>query len=133
MSLLPAFVTRPASQWVESARGTVGGFTWGPSVKAAKWAVHSLFSNVEVGTLILLDEVEGTSYVYGEKLGAKSKSEKLVNGEGRSPPGAAPRVEVVVKKSAFWMRLVLFADMGFSEAYMLGEVECNDLTAFFKV
>lgn len=131
MSLLPNFVTRPASQWVESARGTIGGITWGPSVKAAKWAVLSLFSNVEVGTLVLWDEVEGTSHVYGEKLANGKTEGKLVNGEGRL--NNPPRVEVVVKKSAFWMRLVLFADMGFSEAYMLGEVECSDLTAFFQV
>lgn len=131
MSLIPNFVTRPASQWVESARGAIGGITWGPSVKAAKWAVLSLFSNVEIGTLVLWDEVEGTSHVYGEKLGSSKIPGKLVNGEGRS--AGVPRVEVVVKKSAFWMRLVLFADMGFSEAYMLGEVECNDLTGFFEV
>ncbi|KAJ4390664.1 hypothetical protein N0V93_004262 [Gnomoniopsis smithogilvyi] len=129
MSILPNFVTRPASQWVESARGTIGGITWGPSVKAAKWAVQSLFNNVEVGTLVLFDEVEGTSNVYGET-GSSKATTKLVNGDGES---RSPRVELVVKKSAFWMRLVLFADMGFSESYMLGEVDCNDLTAFFQL
>lgn len=131
MSLLSAFVTRPASQWVEAARGTVGGVTWGPSLKVAKWAVHSLFSNVKIGTLVLLDEVDGTSHVYGETWGGAKMPCKVVNGEGKL--GAAPRVHLVVKKSAFWMRLLLFADMGFSEAYMLGEVDCNDLTAFFQV
>lgn len=133
MSLLPNFLTRPPSYWVESARGTIGGITWGPSVKLAKWAVHSLFSNVEIGTLVLVDEVEGTSHVYGEALKAFKAPGKLVNGEGASSSSAPPRVELVVKKSAFWMRLVLFADMGFAEAFMLGEVECDDLTAFFKV
>jgi len=130
MSILPGFVTRPASQWIESARGTIGGITWGPSVRAAKWAVHSLFNNVEVGTLVLYDEVEGVSHVYGEKSSPKSAG-KLTNGELKS--AGIPRVELVVKNNAFWMRLVLFADMGFSEAYMLGEVDCNDLTAFFQV
>lgn len=33
----------------------------------------------------------------------------------------------------FWVRLLLFADMGFAESYMLGEVSCTDLTAFFKL
>lgn len=130
MSILPNFVTRQASQWIESARGTIGGITWGPSVRVAKWAVHSLFNNVEVGTLVLYDEVEGVSQVYGDKSSPRSAS-KLTNGDGK--PTGIPRVELVVKKSAFWMRLVLFADMGFSEAYMLGEVDCNDLTAFFQV
>lgn len=29
--------------------------------------------------------------------------------------------------------MMLFADMGFSESFMLGEVDCPDLTAFFKL
>jgi cyclopropane-fatty-acyl-phospholipid synthase len=33
----------------------------------------------------------------------------------------------------FWVRLLLFADMGFAESYMLGEVACPDITAFFKL
>lgn len=138
MSLLPSFLTRPPSYWVESARGTIGGVTWGPSVKLAKWAVDSLFRNIEVGTLVLVDEAEGTSQVYGETGSKKTMDNnhtpkhRLVNGDGASSH-APPRVELVVKKSAFWMRLVLFADMGFAEAFMLGEVECDDLTAFFKV
>ena len=44
-----------------------------------------------------------------------------------------PRVEIVVKNEAFWVRLFLFADMGFAEAYMLGDFECEDLTSFFQV
>ncbi|KAJ6440213.1 L-aminoadipate-semialdehyde dehydrogenase [Purpureocillium lavendulum] len=35
--------------------------------------------------------------------------------------------------SITWLRLFLFADIGFAEAYMLGDVECNDLTAFFRM
>ncbi|KAH8750744.1 cyclopropane-fatty-acyl-phospholipid synthase [Diaporthe sp. PMI_573] len=129
MPLLPSFITRPPSQWVQSARGTIGGITWGPSVSAAKWAVHSVFSNIQVGTLVLVDEVDGTNHVFGEKLGSsKLPGRVVVNGTV-----SVPRVELVVKKSAFWMRLILFADMGFSEAYMLGEVDCTDLTAFFQL
>lgn len=131
MSVIPSFVTKPASQWVELARETVGGFTWGPSLKVAKWAVHSLFSNIEYGTLIVEDQVDGTNEFYGERLGRAKTATKLVNGEGRI--GGIPRVVLTVKKSSFWMRLVLFADMGFAEAFMLGEVECSDLTAFFEV
>lgn len=78
---------------------------------------------------MLVDEVDGTNHVFGEKLGSsKLPGKVVVNGTV-----SVPRVELVVKKSAFWMRLILFADMGFSEAYMLGEVDCTDLTAFFQV
>lgn len=31
------------------------------------------------------------------------------------------------------MRLLLFADMGFAESYMLSEISCSDLTSFFKI
>lgn len=131
MSLLPDFITRPAGQWLESARGTVGGITWGPSLKAAKWAVHSLFSNIEIGTLIVLDEIDGTSNIYSGNPAVGNAQEKPTNAPERLT--SPPRVELVVKKNAFWMRIVLFADMGFAESYMLGEIECNDLTAFFQV
>jgi cyclopropane-fatty-acyl-phospholipid synthase len=43
------------------------------------------------------------------------------------------RVELVIKREAFWVRLLLFADMGFAESYMLGDFECSDLTGFFEV
>lgn len=131
MPLLPSVVTRPASQWVELARGSVGGFTWGPSLAAAKWAARSLFSNIQHGTLIVEDQVDGTKELYGESLGGAKAPGKLVNGEGHT--GGPPRVVLVVKKSNFWMRLVLFADMGFAEAFLLGEFECSNLTAFFEV
>lgn len=78
---------------------------------------------------MLVDEVDGTNHVYGEKLGSSKMPGRIVVNGAIS----VPRVELVVKKSAFWMRLILFADMGFSEAYMLGEVDCTDLTAFFQV
>ncbi|SPQ25079.1 5bbc1424-c7c1-41e6-8606-bc8ce38587cb [Thermothielavioides terrestris] len=42
---------------------------------------------------------------------------------GRSNPPPPPRVELTVRSEAFWTRLALFADMGFAEAYMLGEVD----------
>ncbi|KAG1745906.1 CFS1-like protein [Suillus paluster] len=38
-----------------------------------------------------------------------------------------------VVKDTFWVRLFTMGDLGFSEAYMYGEVECSDLTALFKI
>ena len=72
-----------------------------------------------------MDEVAGTKIVYGQL---------PVKVNGANLPRRAnnvPRVELVVKKESFWLRLFLFADMGFSEAYMLREIDCSDLTAFF--
>jgi cyclopropane-fatty-acyl-phospholipid synthase len=129
---LPAVVAQPLSRGAELARGAIGSLTWGPALAVAKPAVLSIFARIETGTFLLVDEPAGTRYVYGQKLG--SKYGDLSNGNHvPRRANAVPRVELVVKRDAFWMRLFLFADMGFSEAYMLGDVECQDLTAFFQV
>ncbi len=72
--------------------------------------------------------------VYGQKFGGSNKLDEMPDPASAVREATRiPRVELVVKKEAFWMRLFLFADMGFAEAYMLGDVECADLTAFFQV
>ena len=43
------------------------------------------------------------------------------------------RSEIVVKSDVFWIRLVTMGDLGFAEAYMYGEVDCEDLISTFKV
>ncbi|KAI1862098.1 uncharacterized protein JN550_010563 [Neoarthrinium moseri] len=129
---LPSFVVRPFTRGADLARGTLGGLTWGPALAVAKPAILSVFSKIEVGTLLLVDEPANTRLVYGQKLG--SKGAELTNGDHAiRKADAIPRVEVVVKDEAFWMRLFLFADMGFAESYMLGEFDCADLTAFFQL
>ncbi|KAH7885265.1 CFS1-like protein [Phlebopus sp. FC_14] len=40
--------------------------------------------------------------------------------------------ELRVINDLFWIRLCMMGDLGFSEAYMYGEVECNDLVSLFK-
>lgn len=133
-SLVPAAVAQPLYRGTELVRGAVGSLTWGPALSVAKPAIFSVFSKIERGTLLLVDEPAESRHVFGQKLGAKY-NENLTNGDHHVPrrADAVPRVELVVKSDAFWMRLFLFADMGFAEAYMLGEIECKDLTAFFQV
>ncbi len=131
---LPSLVKRPLSRGTELVRGAVGGLTWGPVLAVAKPAILSAFSQIEVGTLLLVDEPAGTRLVYGQKLSSSSKYSDIpgmTNGVRKASP--VPRVELAVKKEAFWIRLFMFADMGFAEAFMLGEIECADLTAFFQV
>jgi len=132
-SLVPAAVAQPLSRGTELVRGAVGSLTWGPALSVAKPAILSVFSKIERGTLLLVDEPAGLRQVFGQKLGAKY-NESLTNGDYvPRRADAIPRVEVVIKSEAFWMRLFLFADMGFAESYMLGEIECEDLTAFFQL
>ncbi|TRM60495.1 CFS1-like protein [Schizophyllum amplum] len=43
------------------------------------------------------------------------------------------KAELRVSHDAFWLRLCLMGDLGFSEAYMYSEVECDDLVTLFLV
>jgi len=75
---------------------------------------------------------------YGQKMAKEhSKISNSVNGVNgvncTKKAGRVRKVKLVVKREAFWVRLFLFADMGFAESYMLGDFECSDLTGFFEV
>jgi len=131
---LPEVLTWPVYRGTCYLRDKLGGLTWGPGLALAKPAIHSIFAAIETGTLLLVDEPAGQRHVYGQKLGPARKLGALAstNGDVRRAT-TVPRVELVVKSDAFWMRVFLFADMGFAEAYMLGEVECADLTTFFHL
>ncbi|KAI1653558.1 cyclopropane-fatty-acyl-phospholipid synthase [Daldinia decipiens] len=129
---IPSVIAQPLTRGADLVRGVLGSLTWGPALAIAKPAVLSVFSRLEIGTLLLVDEPTGTRMVYGQRL--SSKGPKPVNGERPARKAdIIPRVEIRVKDDAFWMRLLLFADMGFAESYMLGEFECVDLTAFFQL
>ncbi|KAI1205826.1 cyclopropane-fatty-acyl-phospholipid synthase [Annulohypoxylon truncatum] len=129
---IPSVIARPLTRGADIVRGTIGGLTWGPALAVAKPAILSVFSKIAVGTLLLVDEPAGTRLVYGQRL--TSKSAESTNGDySIRRADTIPRVEIRVKDDAFWMRLLLFADMGFAESYMLGEFECADLTAFFQL
>lgn len=43
------------------------------------------------------------------------------------------KAELRVVNDAFWVRLCAMGDLGFSEAYMYGDVECDDLVGLFQV
>jgi len=118
-SYLPSTITAPLSRGNDLIRSTIGGFSWGPALSVSKAAVKSLFGRIEIGSLVVVDNATGQTLTYGEKADQSG--------------GGGLQAKLVVKKDAFWVRLFLFADMGFAESFMLGEVECEDLTGFFEV
>jgi len=129
---IPAMITSPVAKGADLLRGILGGMTWGPALSLSKTAVTSLFARIEHGALVVKDESTGKTTSYGQKI--VKEHAKMTNGvNGTRKLGGVGKVELVVKKETFWVRLFLFADMGFAEAYMLGEVECEDLTGFFQV
>jgi cyclopropane-fatty-acyl-phospholipid synthase len=137
-SYLPKIVSAPLSTGTDLLRSALGSISFGPALRVSKSAVTTLFSQIEVGTLIVTDSASGTTNTYGQKVAKEHKrTANGVNGvnggAGGKRAGEVSKVELLVKKETFWVRLFLFADMGFAEAYMLGEVECLDLTGFFQV
>lgn len=100
-------------------------YAYPPLVSLSRAAVQSLFQQIRIGQLKIVD-TDGTTTVCGQqKLKADSQAERSVY--------SLPVAQLTVHKDLFWVRMLLFADMGFAESYMLGEVSCTDLTAFFKL
>jgi cyclopropane-fatty-acyl-phospholipid synthase len=130
---MTSYITGPLARGGDLIKSTLGNVSWGPALSVSRSAVTSLFSRIEKGALVIDDRTAGQTKVYGRKF-SKDYS-RLTNGVKGSlkKNGGVGTIEVVVHKEAFWVRLFLFADMGFAESYMLGEFECEDLTGFFQV
>ncbi|KAF7193297.1 Tuberculostearic acid methyltransferase UfaA1 [Pseudocercospora fuligena] len=102
-----------------------GSFAWPPLLSVSRGAILALLRQVQIGSLKVTD-TDGSITICGSpKPAAETDSEKNVY--------TIPHAELRVLNDLFWVRLMLFADMGFAESYMLGEVSCSDLTAFFKL
>lgn len=106
---------------------TLLGWTPPLVVDLAKSAVLRIFSGLKIGSLLILDEA-GEKHVFGQSYFDEDDEKTDVNSID-----TVPKVQIVVKRSSFWLRLYLFADIGFAEGYMLGDFECSDLTSFFRV
>ncbi|KAL8997198.1 MAG: hypothetical protein Q9169_003464 [Polycauliona sp. 2 TL-2023] len=100
----------------DNARSYLSSLTWSPFVQLSRAAVLNVLGRVEIGHILIIDH-DGSETVCGE----------------RWPKAGLPKTELKVLKDAFWVRLLLFADMGLAESFMLGEVECSDLVDFFKI
>ncbi|KAI1148122.1 cyclopropane-fatty-acyl-phospholipid synthase [Nemania diffusa] len=100
---------------VDFIKQYVGRVAWDPAVQISRKYVLSLFRKINVGQLRVGE---------GKDIATYGKA-------SRSP--LEPHSEITVHKEAFWVRMLLFADMGFAESYMLGEISCPDLTSFFEI
>lgn len=78
--------------------------------------------------MLIIDESSGEKHAFGPlPLRGDDEQSDLKGAD------SVPNVKVVVNSDSFWVRLLLFADIGFAESYMLGDFECNDLVSFFRV
>lgn len=98
-----------------------------PLLSIARSQIINLLRNIQVGSLKITD-TDGTTTVCGSP-----KTASLVDESQEKNVYAKSHSELIVHQDMFWVRLLLFADMGLAESYMLGEVSCTDLTAFFKL
>ncbi|KAI9797437.1 MAG: hypothetical protein M1833_005477 [Piccolia ochrophora] len=114
MSPTSALIPWPLAGIAQALRDGTSSVTWGPVHRFSRTAVCALLSRIDRGQLIVAD-TDGTLLRFGQRGDTPLKTQLTVHAE------------------AFWVRLFLFADMGFAEAFMLGDVECSDLVAFFQL
>ncbi|KAF2703566.1 cyclopropane-fatty-acyl-phospholipid synthase [Pleomassaria siparia CBS 279.74] len=95
---------------------SVGCQAWNSLVAVCRSATLSQLQNIQLGKLAVYEASAGKgSTVFG------------------SEQAGQPVAVLNVCDEKFWVRLALFADMGFAESYMLGEITSPDLTAFFAI
>ncbi|KAL2145662.1 hypothetical protein VTI28DRAFT_6537 [Corynascus sepedonium] len=93
----------------------------GPANAIARPAVLGMLSSIEIGTLILVDEHYHERHVFGQPL------------ESLDPRRGDLTVTLTITAPRFYTGLLLFADMGFAQSYLLHDATCSDLTAFFRL
>ncbi|KAF4599518.1 Vacuolar fusion protein mon1 [Pleurotus pulmonarius] len=89
---------------------------WAPMTRFAEMAVVSLMERITVGELRVLT----LSNVYEFR-------------DPHSDSQSPLKAELRVVNDVFWVRLCTMGDLGFAEAYMYGDVECDDLVSLFMI
>ncbi|KAF4987131.1 hypothetical protein FDECE_15575 [Fusarium decemcellulare] len=117
-----------AATTLGTAKETLLGWAWPPAVSLARRAVLNIFSGLRTGNLVIIDQVNGTKNAFGQ-----SSLVRLGNANNPEANNALPEVKLLVKNNTFWLRLSLFADIGFAEGYMMTDFECSDLVSFFQL
>ncbi|CAK5284066.1 unnamed protein product [Mycena citricolor] len=92
---------------------------WRPVAKLSEAAVVALMQKITHGQLRVLTY----SHIY---------SFPTVAADG-SDDDSSPKAELRVTSDSLWIRLALMGDLGFAEAYMYGEVDCDDLVSLFSI
>ncbi|KZT23480.1 CFS1-like protein [Neolentinus lepideus HHB14362 ss-1] len=113
-----SFASLADSAW-NSLREAAFKTGWKPATRLAEAAVVALMQNITKGQLRVLtcDHI----YIFpvpGSKEEAENEMPDL-------------KAELRVVNDVFWVRLCTMSDLGFAEAYMYGDVECEDLVSVF--
>lgn len=87
-------ISTSVSALADLVRNNVGYVSWAPMVNVSRSAICALLSRIEHGQLIIVD-TDGSSLRFGDTT-AQPRGKK---------------VELIVMREAFWVRMFLFADM----------------------
>lgn len=92
---------------------------------------HRLLKNIAVGQL----SIRTDSHHYLFPAVALGNSSNSVNNQGTGSSNGrwSPHAELRIINNTFWVRLCAMSDLGFGEAFMYGDVECDDLVSLFEV
>ncbi|EST10221.1 Mycolic acid cyclopropane synthase [Kalmanozyma brasiliensis GHG001] len=101
-----------------------------PTAALARSTILSLFSKLTVGSLEIR-HLDGTTQRFGDPTLVKSKQHSASSTTPTS--SSIPHAVLEVKSDAFWTRMFFGADLGFAEAYMIGDVSTPDLAAVFDL
>ncbi|SAM74934.1 related to cyclopropane-fatty-acyl-phospholipid synthase [Ustilago bromivora] len=117
-----------------------------PTAAIARSSILSLFFKLTVGQLELRTQ-DGQVHRFGDPTLVKSKQHNhessAASNKSKSAAAAsaelannsvkAPHAIIIVRNESFWTRMFFGADLGFAEAYMIGDVDTLDLAACFDL
>ena len=117
-----------------------------PTAAIARSSILSLFFKLTVGQLALRTQ-DGQVHRFGDPTlvkskqhnhessaaSNKSKSSAAASAELANNSAKAPHAIIIVRNESFWTRMFFGADLGFAEAYMIGDVDTPDLAACFDL
>lgn len=90
---------------------------WSPVTKVAEAAVVKLLQNIRVGQLRIVT----------------NRQTYTLPAEDAEHDEAGVKAEIRVVNDSFWVRLCTMSDLGFAEAFMYGDVQCDDLISLFQI
>ncbi|SOV07267.1 related to cyclopropane-fatty-acyl-phospholipid synthase [Ustilago sp. UG-2017a] len=117
-----------------------------PTAAIARSSILSLFFKLTVGQLELRTQ-DGQVHRFGDPTlvkskqhnhessaaSNKSKSAAAASAELANDSAKAPHAIIIVRNESFWTRMFFGADLGFAEAYMIGDVDTPDLASCFDL
>ncbi|KAF8634283.1 hypothetical protein AX17_004238 [Amanita inopinata Kibby_2008] len=105
-----SLVHRLSSLWSYVAEGLVN-VTWAPLSRVARDNILNLLQKIEVGELKIV--ASGETWAFG------------------APSNLTATLHI--RSDAFWTRVAFFTDLGLAEAFMNGDVDCDDISTLLKI